>query len=478
MGYLEILETYHEEMKATLAESIAFPSKSGQIIRNAEGDVMPFGRDVHDAFQHMLNKGEELGFKTYNADNYGGHIEFSASEEVENPETLAVVGHLDVVPEGSGWSTDPFTLTEKDGYLFGRGVSDDKGPLVASLYAMKALKESGWKPKKNVRLVLGLDEETENKSIEYYINDVGHPDLGFTPDAEFPLINGEMGMLVFELAQKLTRQTTKDGLRLTKVEAGTAPNAVPGIAKAVIAADDNLYQLVKDRLAQYVLETGRDIKAKKQGSSLVIEATGVAAHGAMPYLGLNAISILMEFLGRLQFANEEINDFVAFYNDYLGYECHGERCGCALEDEPSGKLILNVGMASINEDVATLTVNIRYPVTCSDEQVYSGIEEVLNGTNIGIIKRSHYKPIFMDVDAPMAKKLMTAYREETGDNESQPMVIGGGTYAKMVNNILAFGALFPGEEDTMHQVNERVRVESYYKLARIIAKAIYLLGEE
>ena len=217
------------------------------------------------------------------------------------------------------------------------------------------------------------------------------------------------------------------------------------------------------------------MKSKKQGSSLVLEAEGKAAHGAHPDAGLNAISILMVFLGRISFANEELNDFVAFYNDHIGFDLHGERLGCDFSDEQSGPLILNVGLAGINEDIAGVTVNVRYPVTCTDELVLSGIEQTIGEGRVGIVTRMVHYPIYMDMDDPMVMKLMEAYREETGDDEAEPMVIGGGTYAKMFDNILAFGAEFPGEEATMHQANEKLSIESFMKMARIYARAIHSL---
>lgn len=474
MNYLDILETYHGDMLQTLKELVAIPSVTADPVKTVDGEILPCGRAASDALKYMLDKGSDMGFKVFNADNYGGHIEFEGNDGDNIPETFGVVGHLDVVPAGTGWKGDAFVMENRDGVLYGRGVSDDKGPMVASLYAMKAIKEAGIVPKKNIRLIFGLDEEVGVDGMNKYLEIAGQPDLGFTPDANFPLVNGEMGILVFELAQKLTRQTNKDGMRLTKLEAGTASNAVPGSAKAVIAADENCYNLIKDRLAQYIAETEYDIKAKKQGSSLVLESTGIAAHGAHPHLGLNAVSIMMDFLGRLQFSNDEINDYIEFYNEHIGFDLHGERMGCELEDEPSGKLTWNVGLAAINEDLASLTINVRYPVSCSSDQVFEGVNDILGKTRIGVVKLNDIEPIYMDVDTPMVKKLMTAYRDETGCQEAEPFVIGGGTYAKAVNNTLAFGALFPGEEDTMHQVGEKLSLESFFKMARIYAKAIYL----
>lgn len=476
MGYLERLESYRDDMIRTLGESVSKPSVKADPVRTAEGELLPFGRGVHEALIHMLGAGEALGFESHNVDNYAGYIDFKVGEDrAADAKTLGIVGHLDVVPVGTGWETDPFRMEVKDGALYGRGTADDKGPVVASLYAMKAIREEGIELRNNVRVVLGLDEETGDTSISYYTDHCGHPDMGFTPDGDFPIVNGEMGIMIFELARKFTSAPAKEDLRLTRLEAGTAHNMVPGDAKAVIAGDKKYYDLIRDKAAAYAAETGYNIKAKKQGSSLIIEAKGKAAHGAHPQLGLNAISIMMDFLGRISFANEELNDYIAFYNDHIGFDLHGERFGIKFEDNHSGPLILNVGIANINEELANLTINIRYPVTCSDADLAAGMEGCIRDTSLGIITRAVSSPIFMDLDTPMVRKLLKAYQDETGDTESPALVQAGGTYAKMVNNILCFGGLFPGEEDTMHQAGERLSIDSFMKMARIYARAIYSL---
>ena len=476
MGYLERLDSYREDMLKTLKDSVAIPSVKSEPVKTADGELLPFGRGVHDSLIHMLAVGTLMGFESHNVDNYAGFIDFKVPEErAAGAETVGVVGHLDVVPVGSGWTNDPFEMTERDGFLYGRGTADDKGPVIACLYAMKALKEEGVSLKNNIRMILGLDEETGDISIDYYTKRYGHPDMGFTPDGDFPIVNGEMGIMVFDLAQKFSRQLDKDDLRLSRLEAGTAHNAVPASAKAVIAGNSRYFDNIADLASAYGTETGYDIKTRRQGNSMVVEVQGKAAHGARPELGLNAISIMMDFLGRITFANEELNDYIAFYNNHIGFDFHGERFGIKFEDNQSGPLILNVGVANINEELASLSINIRYPVTYTDVDLAVGMAGCMKDSSIGILTRMVQKPIYMDLEKPMVDKMLKAYRQETGDEETPAIVQAGGTYAKMVDNILCFGGMFPGEEDTMHQADERLSVESFMKMARIYARAIYAL---
>ena len=484
--YFEILENSKDEMLEKLSESIKINSVQTEPVKivkgegeNAEEVALPFGKGVEDAYRHMTALGRELGFDVFDESHYGGHIEWKA-EEVEDTdeavETFGIAAHLDVVPVGPGWDLDPFSGEIVDGKMYGRGTGDDKGPLVAALYAMKALKEGGAVPKMNIRLVLGLDEETGMEGIYKYFEAAGVPDMGITPDADFPLINGEKGFLTFDLAQKLTRHNLKDGPILRKLTGGIVPNAVPDYAKAVIASDDEkYYEKIREKVSAYAAQTGYDITAKKAGSSLSIEAAGKAAHGAMPELGLNAVSVLMGFLGTLSFAGDEINEFIDFYNSKIGFDINGERIGCAFSDEASGKLSFNVGIADINEDIAQITVNIRFPVTNTSEDVYAGIEQAIDDTKVGLVKKQEEEPVYIDVDDPFAVKLMEAYRTETGDNENQPIVIGGGTYAKKFKRMLAFGPAFPGDPDVAHQANEYIDIEKLMTAARIYVRALYTI---
>ncbi len=463
------IEENKTEMISSLSKLISIPS----VVSDAKGN-MPFGEEVHKAYLFMMQKAEEEGFDLFNADNYGGHIDFTGSEDG----IVGVVGHLDVVPEGSGWDFEPYGGEIIDGNICGRGTTDDKGPVIASFYAMKALKECGYEPKRTIRLILGLDEETNWHGMRYYLDRVGDkPDLGFTPDGDFPAIHGEKGILIFDMMKKFNHGTIK-GLELSSVKGGTAANSVADHARAVLHESAGAgYEHVKEQVAAFRSEKGCKINCKGIGKSFEITVQGVSAHGAKPEQGQNAITMLMEFLGRLNFASEDTNDFISFYNDRIGYRLHGEEMGCAFEDEPSGKLVFNVGMIELDKKTAKLTINVRYPVTMDDEQVYSGIMTVLDKYDIGIVKGKHEAPIYVAEDEPLVQTLMDIYRKHTGDMESKPLVIGGGTYARAVENTIAFGARFPEDEDVMHQKNEYISIDNMMKLTRIYAEAIYRLAE-
>jgi succinyl-diaminopimelate desuccinylase len=465
------IDALAEEMIGQLRALIAIRS-----VTAPEEEGAPFGAGVQAAFEHMLALAREDGFTVENADNCGGHIEFggdAADMPGETSETLGILVHLDVVPEGNGWSCDPFLGKRADGRVYGRGATDDKGPAVACYYAMKALKESGFAPAKRVRLILGLDEETGWNGMARYLARFGPPDFGFTPDADFPAIHGEKGILIFELAKKLSRTTAK-GLELRKLSGGSAANMVADYARAVVRGDS--YEALKARVAEYRSETGRQIHAKGIGKSLEISVSGISAHGATPEKGLNAISVLMDFLPRAGLVNESALEFMDFYNRHIGFALHGEGMGCALSDEPSGPLVFNVGTISGDAEAVILTVNVRYPVTATQEQVYEAMLPVIHKYDLGLVKLDHKPPIYIPADDPLVETLMTVYREHTGDAESRPIVIGGGTYARAAKNIVAFGPGFPGEAELAHQKDEYISEENMIRLAKIYADAIRALS--
>ena len=478
MEYEKYLKQNQSEMIETLQRLLKKPSEAAEpvTLHKADGseEFCPFGKGVQEAFETVLETAKNMGFDCRNIDNYGGHIDFKGTGD----KVMAVIGHLDVVPAAGGWSFDPYGGEIISGKICGRGTTDDKGPVISCLYAMKALKDAGYTPLHTIRLIIGLDEETDWKGMDYYFTKVEKPDFGFTPDAEFPIINGEMGILIFDLAKKMSKTAVK-GTELRSIKGGSAPNSVADKCRAVIRNTAGAgYDKIKEMAADFREETGYKLYVKGMGKSLEITAEGLAAHGAKPELGINAISIMMEFLGKINFVNEDHNDFISFYNRYIGFCLDGSKMGAGLSDEPSGNLIFNVGMIELEPQMGKITVNIRYPVTKTEEQVFEPVLPLLDRYGFGLVKTKHEEPIYMDLNTPMVKDLLEIYRKHTGDMDSVPLVIGGGTYAKAAKNILAYGAAFPGDPDLMHQKDECISIERLEQMTEIYAEAIYKLSSE
>lgn len=465
--YLDKIDELREDMINDLRGLVQINSVKSEALPEA-----PFGQGVKDAFHYMLDLGRREGFKCVNADEQGGHIDYGTGSEAE---TMGILCHLDVVPEGSGWDHEPFGGEIKDGIMYGRGTADDKGPTIAAFYAMKALKDCGYKPRKKVRMVLGLDEETGSEGMHYYLKKEKAPDFAIVPDSDFPLVHGEMGIMVFDLVKKLGKPA-KGGLTLKKMTGGNAPNMVPDSAKALIYSE-NGYDAVKEHIEEFRKSTDFDITGKVKGKNFEVICKGVSAHGAMPWKGLNAVFIMMAFLAGLdEFNCEEVNDFIHFFHMYIGFTVNGEGLDCDIEDDISGPLIMNVGMAELNSEYAKLTINIRVPISYNAEEVYKRIAPHIENYDIGIVKQMYQEPVYFSVDEPLVQTLLSIYRKHTGDNENEPLVIGGGTYAREMKNAIAFGAQYPGDPELMHQKNECINLDRLVQTAKIYADALYELA--
>lgn len=431
-------------------------------------DGAPFGEGVAKALAKALEISSNLGFKTVNLDGYAGYAEYGEGEEY-----IGVLGHLDVVPEGDGWAFPPYGAEIHDGRIYARGALDDKGPTMAALFGLKALKDEGLKLSKKVRIIFGTNEETGSREIHHYLSTEKPPIAGFTPDAEYPIINGEKGIAIFNMVRDINNKTSKN-LSIKYIKGGHRPNMVPEYCEAGIAANDakSLLAAVK----RYADENKVDIKAELKDEMVVVSSYGIAAHGSLPHLGVNAIMRLFAFLGTLDFGKCDIADFIGFMNKHIGMETTGDSFGVGLYDKVSGKLSFNVGVIEMDENIVKITLNLRYPVTFKLEDMMNPFNKTLEGTGIRVEDFGHQKPLYYPEDHPLIKTLQKVYTEQTG-KEAKLLSIGGGTYAKEMPNIVAFGPIFPGKPDLDHQANEYIEVEDLILNAKIYSHAIYELAK-
>ncbi|MFP4662497.1 MAG: dipeptidase PepV [Halanaerobiales bacterium] len=442
-------------------------------IKSVESEAeegMPFGQGVNECLETTLHIAELMGFDIKNVDGYAGHVELGDGDEI-----LGILCHLDVVPEGSNWSYPPYGAEIVDGKLYGRGSIDDKGPAIAALYALKAVRDSEVPLKKKVRLIFGTDEESGWQGLDYYLKKEDTPDMAFTPDADFPVIHGEKGILTFNIKKKL-ENCTIDKIKSIKIKGGNAPNMVPDYCKADIETD--YQEFMKEKMNKYVEGTEEvNLEAKIKDNSIIIESFGVSAHGSLPEQGKNAISQLMVFLDKFDILEGKVDDLIGFYNECIGMEYYGESMGCQMEDEVSGLLTFNVGMINISEDMAEIIVNIRYPVTVKYDTVVGKIKKTLDKYDLEYEELSHMEPLYVEKNDPLVRKLMKVYQEYTGD-KSEPVTIGGGTYARAIDKAVAFGPGFPGREELAHQKDEFLSIDDLILIAKIYAAAIVELAGE
>lgn len=465
MDFLNLIDLYENEIVSSTQEIISIKSVEDKPLPG-----MPFGEGPYKSLEYILRLGESMGFIGKNLEGYAGHLDLGTGEEV-----VGVLAHVDVVPEGEGWSYPPFGGEIHNGNIYGRGTVDDKGPAIAVLYAMKALKESGVNLNRKIRLIVGANEETGWKCMEHYFKHEKAPDMAFTPDADFPVIHGEKGIIVFDLVFKMNNPTDCD-IYLKSLKGGNAPNMVPDHAEALLQVKD----LDKLKISIDNFNSNKDYKIllTLEGDLVKIIAKGISAHGSTPEKGSNAISHLMNFLGYIFDGECSICRYIDFYNKRIAFKHNGEGIGCGLEDDVSGKLNFNPGMIRVEDGNIVLTINVRYPIKTSAKEVYEGIKENLKDTTIQLVEgSSDSKPLYVPVDDFLVEKLMNVYREQTGDVDSKPITIGGGTYARAMNNAVAFGPMFPGQKDVAHQKDEYISIDHLMKITKIYAQALYELAK-
>ncbi len=461
MNFDQWIDEHQNELIETTRALMAFNS-----IEEAPYGNMPFGKSVGECLDKALEICRHLGFETKNVDYYAGHAEYGQGDEL-----VGLLVHVDIVPAGDGWTVDPFAGIIQDGKLFGRGSLDDKGPAAALIYALAAIKASGVALNRRVRIIFGTNEETGSACVAHYFKHEEMPTLGFTPDADFPAIFGEKGIMNIDFVKPLKSELNDGGFKILKLDGGTRPNMVPDYAEAHIKGT----QPIDAILAAYMEDNGGKIVKTEENGIIVIKSYGVSAHGSTPEKGVNAISHLLCFLDCIDLQIGDAANFVRFYALQIAQNLHGEKMGCDLEDEQSGKLSWNSGVLSFTEKEVRLTVNIRYPITESSENVLSGIRSSIETWGLELDNIHDNKPLYVPKDSELITKLMKVYSDYTGDH-SDPISIGGGTYAKSLTQGVAFGPLFPGREDTIHQKDEYVLVEDLVLMTKIFATAIYELA--
>ncbi|MCD7728385.1 MAG: Sapep family Mn(2+)-dependent dipeptidase [Clostridia bacterium] len=413
------MENYIAEIKKSISQIVKIPSEEQEQL-----DGMPFGKPCADALEYFLNLAKSMGFTTHNYENYAGEVTFGEGDE------FAILAHLDVVPAGSGWHKDPFggEIDEENKKIWGRGTMDDKGPAVISLYALKALKDKGFTPSRKIKLIVGCNEESGWRCIDYY-NKVAHmPEEGISPDANFPVIYAEKGILHVKFTFK------GKGKNFSGLQGGERANMVCDCCKVICDKDGTAYGL------------------KKQGGFWI--SRGKSAHGSTPECGTNAIPAMLKFLG--------LDDMESMlFEDKMGLG--------GIKDE-TGMLTISPDVIGQQGEDIIVTCDIRYPATFTKDFITDILDK--SGTPYEIV--NDQAPLYNDKDSFLIRTLCNVYNEECG-TDLKPIAIGGGTYARALKYGAAFGPEEDGEESTIHQADEYITFDKIEKCFNIYKKAIYRL---
>ncbi|WP_029752036.1 dipeptidase PepV, partial [Streptococcus suis] len=357
-----------------------------------------------------------------------------------------------------------------DGKLFARGSSDDKGPTMACYYGLKIIKELGLPTSKKVRFIVGTDEESGWADMDYYFENVGLPlpDFGFSPDAEFPIINGEKGNITAYLH---FAGENSGAAKLHSFTGGLRENMVPESATAIISGDlADLDSKLADFTAAYGLKA--DAKTLENGQ-VQVTVIGKSAHGSTPEEGVNGATYLAKFLSQFAF-DGAAKTYLDLAGQVLLEDHDAQKLGVAIYDEQMGALSMNAGVFKFDETSSdnTIALNFRYPKNTNPETIKAGLEKL--GVEAVSLSEHGHTPHYCPIDDPMVATLLSVYEKHTG-LKGHEQVIGGGTFGRLLKRGVAYGAMFPGDVNTMHQANEFIEVEQLYRAAAIYAEAIYEL---
>lgn len=420
------MDKYFGDIVRSVQEMISFDSAA-----SAPAEGMPFGRGAADCLNAFLSLAQRMGFETHNYGNYAGEVVYGTGEE------FAVLCHLDVVPAGEGWTHPPFGGEIENGRLYGRGAMDDKGPAVICLYCMKALKDEGFAPARTVKLIVGCNEESGWACIDHYRQCAHMPDTGFSPDADFPVIYAEKGILHFRADFPVADPPFRT------LEGGERANMVCARASA-----------------GGVRDTGG---AERFGLTVcgdTLTAHGVSAHASTPGEGENALQKLLAFFAE---KNADVRRaYSILFADSLGLT--------RLRDE-TGSLTVSPDVASFSGGVLSVVTDIRYPATMKQEDVTGALDAA--GIRYELLHCQ--APLYSDRNGPLVTALREVYEQATGE-KAEPLAIGGGTYARALKNGAGFGPQFPGRPSTIHRADEYIALEDIRKLADIYYAAIRRLA--
>lgn len=395
----------------------------------------PYGKGPREALAFFLDEAAKAGFRTGVSGDRAGWVEYGEGDRL-----IGIVCHLDVVPAGDGWNTDPFTLTfsEDDSLMTARGIIDDKGPAAASFFAMKELLDEGKAPTDfRLRLILGTDEERSCSCIEYYAEHEEVPDFSITPDSEFPAIYCEKGILHVTLNGKGVPGFTAKG--------GNAVNMVPASASCTI-----------------------------NGEEMVV--TGKSAHASVPETGINAISLLLE---AIESFGHDIDEYpvLRFIKDFDA----ARFTGCTIEDE-SGNLTSNIGVIKADSDECTLMLDFRVPYTYKVKDAVDNLTSKAREYGFTLTVQHAMDALYIDKNDPSIRNLtaiwkrhmdkFTDFKEEYRSLHEDPVAVGGGTYARHMANMIAFGVELPWKPCQFHQANESVPVQDFIEWIKIIREFI------
>lgn len=440
-------------------------------LRTLPESNMPFGEGVNSGLEFFAKRAHSLDLKTRNYNGYAIEVEIGTGDRI-----VGVLGHVDIVDGGDGWSTDPFKAEIIDERIYGRGTVDDKGPVVCALYAMKYIKDNNLLPPGvKVRQIIGGDEESLWECMDYYKSHAKElPAVSMVVDGNFPVIYCEKGLLDFNMIWHLHECDGTYEIEVRKMSGGSAKNIVPSHASCeiVVNGDEKIRKDIEKKIKD------ENIKSKRNGNTYQIFFAGKSTHAMNPEKGVNAISCMVGFLGDIMInRSSNMKAFVESYNSLIGTDYNGKKMNIFCQDKKSGPLTFNVGVIELRNDNVRVEANIRIPASKRYEEIVPNIIRTLKKEEIEYVEESFLDSIDLDIKSDVIETLMNVYQGITKDMKSEPIAIGGATYARCLENAVSFGPIFPGQEDRTHEANEFLSMDDIRKIIELYIEGICRLAE-
>ncbi len=448
------IESYIADHREAIKEDLKTLVRIPSVSKRGE-DGLPFGAGCAKVLGKAVAMAGEKGLDAVNHDNWYGTVCWGRGDK-----TIGIFAHLDVVPEGNNWKYSPYNPVEKDGYLIGRGVADNKNAAVAGMYVMQCLKDLGIPLQSRISLYLGVSEETGMEDIEKYVEEQPMPDFSIVPDTDFPVCHGEKGIMNTHAVCRTPF------VKIKSFAGGLVGNMVADLAKAELEMDPSLLEELTK-----LSEKHERIRVEHTGDSIQVTATGVAAHASRPQGSVNAILELAKFLRGSLCLPREDRAAMAFVADTLSDD-YGQKIGIARSDAPSGKLTCISGVAQTVEGRLLLKFDIRYPVTAKGEEVSAAMAPYFAKADWDFVLERDSAPAYIPKDDPKVLELCRIYSEVTG-KDSTPYVMGGGTYSRHLKNAIGFGMEdtehnpFPAGHGGVHQPDEAMSIQGILDAIKI-----------
>lgn len=460
---MEVEESVKNSIDMTvhfLQELIRMDTQQKEHIENC-----PFGKTLKEALDETLRYCKDLGFRVKNIDNYIGFAEIGEGEEL-----IGIPVHLDIVPPGKGWSMNPFAGEIIDEIIYGRGAIDNKCSVSMLIHVVNNIKNSLPYINKRIRLIFGTNEETGMECIKYYLGKKEEmPTMGFTPDAMYPVVNGEKGRLHIKISKKLNVDKNKS---LVIINGGIKENVVPSECEAQIVNIDINKEV---EFIKNLKENNKNLEFCIDNKRIILSTKGIAVHGSTPEKGENAINRMLNFLVQENMPMENMQEICRIYK-YLGSDCDGTSLGINRKEEIFKGTTVNLGVLKVNNREILIELDIRYGLKIDEKEIVNALKKQFNGdwdVNVVASKKLHY----VDEENKVVKKLLESY-EEVVKEKGYCIAMGGGTYASFFDNMVAFGPKFIDYKTGGHGVDERIPVEHLKINMEIYTRALLKLLKE